>query len=54
MWVRSLGEEDPLEEGLETYFSILAWEISWTEESVQRCHKELGITEQLNTRTHRE
>ena len=24
--------EDPLEKGLETYFSILAWRIPWTEE----------------------
>ena len=26
-WVRSLGWEDPLEEGMETYCSILAWKI---------------------------
>ena len=30
--VQSLGWEDPLEEGLETHSSILAWRISWTEE----------------------
>ena len=24
-WVRSLGQEDPLEEGMATYSSILAW-----------------------------
>ena len=30
--VQSLGWEDPLEEGRATHFSILAWEISWTEE----------------------
>ena len=24
-WVRSLGQEDPLEKGLATHFSILAW-----------------------------
>ena len=30
MWVRSLGWEDPLEEGLGTHSSILAWRISWT------------------------
>ena len=24
-WVRSLGQEDPLEEEIETHFSILAW-----------------------------
>ena len=33
MWVWSLGGEDPLEEGIETHSSILAWEILWTEES---------------------
>ena len=27
MWVRSLGWEDPLEEGMAIYFSILAWRI---------------------------
>ena len=27
MWVRSLGLEDPLEEGMATHSSILAWEI---------------------------
>ena len=26
-WVRSLGWEDPLEEGMETHSSILAWRI---------------------------
>jgi len=30
--VRSLGREDPLEEGMATHSSILAWRISWTEE----------------------
>ena len=33
MWVLSLGEEYPLEEGMATHFSILAWRIPWTEES---------------------
>ena len=35
MWetcVGSLGWEDPLEEGMVTHSSILAWSISWTEE----------------------
>ena len=32
MWVRSLGSEDALQEGMATYSSILAWEIPWTEE----------------------
>ena len=27
MWVQSLGEEDPLEEGMATHFNILAWRI---------------------------
>ena len=32
LWVRSLGWEDPLEEGMATHYSILAWRIIWTEE----------------------
>ena len=31
-WVQSLGWEDPLEKGMTTHSSILAWEISWPEE----------------------
>ena len=31
-WVRSLGWEDPLEKGMATYSSILAWRIPWTED----------------------
>ena len=31
-WVRSLGQEDPLEEGMATHSSILAWRIPWTED----------------------
>ena len=30
--VQSLGQEDPLEEAMATYSSILAWRIPWTEE----------------------
>ena len=30
--VRSLGQEDPLEGGMATHSSILAWRIPWTEE----------------------
>ncbi|KAM7228399.1 hypothetical protein CapIbe_020853, partial [Capra ibex] len=30
--VRSLGQEDPLEEGMATHSSTLAWRIPWTEE----------------------
>ena len=29
-WVQSLGWEDPLEEGMATHSSILAWRIPWT------------------------
>ena len=31
-WVQSLGQEDPLEKGMTTYSSILAWRIPQTEE----------------------
>ena len=31
-WVRSLVWEDPLEEGMATHYSLLAWRIPWTEE----------------------
>ena len=31
-WVRSLGWEDPLQKGMATHSSILAWRIPWTEE----------------------
>ena len=32
MWVQSLGQEDPLEKGMATHCSILAWKIPWTVE----------------------
>ena len=32
-WVRSLGQEDPLEDSMATHSSIHAWKIPWTEES---------------------
>ena len=32
IWVLSLGWKDPLEEGIATHSSILAWRIPWTEE----------------------
>ena len=31
-WIPSLGREDPLEEGVATHCSVLAWGIPWTEE----------------------
>ena len=38
-WVQSLGLEDPLEKGLATHSSILAWRIPWTEEPGGLLHK---------------
>ena len=52
MWVRFLGQEDPLEEGMETHSTILAWRISWTEEpgGLQFMgSQEWDIIEQLST-----
>ena len=31
-WVQSLGQEDPLKEGMETHSNILPWQIPWTGE----------------------
>ena len=49
-WVRSLGQEDPLETEMATHSSILAWRIPWTRSLVgyspQGC-KESDTTEQL-------
>ena len=48
IWVRSLGQEDALEEGMATHFSVLAWRIPWTEGLVGYHpwgHKELDSTE---------
>ena len=33
-WVQSLGREDPLEDGMATHSSILAWRTPWTEDLV--------------------
>ena len=33
-WVPTLGWEDPLDEGMATHSSILAWRIPWTEEPI--------------------
>ena len=32
-WVQFLDQEDPLEEGMATHFSKLAWRIPWTKEA---------------------
>ena len=50
--VRSLGREDPLEEGMATHSSILAWRIPWTEEPGGL--ESIGVTKrwmQLSDRT---
>ena len=47
-WVRSPGQEDPLENGIATHSSILAWRIPWTEEPgglQSMSHKESDMTE---------
>ena len=50
-WVQSLGGEDPLEKGVATHSSILAWRMPWTEETgrlLSMGHKELDTTEWLS------
>ena len=51
-WVQTLGWEDPLEKGMATQSSILAWRSPWTEDLVGyspwSC-KELDMTEHLST-----
>ena len=46
-WVQSLGREEPLEEGMATHSSILAWRVPWTGSLAgysAQGHKELGTT----------
>ena len=56
-WVLSLGQEDPLEEGMATPSSILAWRIPmhqgawWATYSSQGC-KESDMTEATDMHTH--
>ena len=62
MWVRPLGQEDPLEKEMATHSSLLAWEIPWTEEpgilksmGMQRVRHNLAIKQQQPvTHTHRQ
>ena len=66
-WVPSLGWEDPLEEGMATHSSILAWRILWREEpgrlqsiesqsdmtqATQRAGMQAQIPLCINTQTH--
>ena len=56
-WVRSLGQEDLLEEEMSTHSSILAWKIPRTEESGRlqsMDRKELDITERLTKKKKKE
>ena len=49
-WVRSLGQEDPLEKEMASHSSILAWRIPWMEElgGLQSTgRKESDMTERL-------
>ena len=49
MWIWYLGREVPLEEGMATHSSILAWEILWTEEpGGQRMRCLDGITDLMD------
>ena len=54
MQVQPLGREDPLEKEMATLFSIVAWEIPWTERRLagySPCsRKELDVTEQPNNK----
>ena len=55
MWVQSLDQEYPLERGMATHSSILAWRIPWTEESGRlqsMGSQESGTTSQLNHHHH--
>ena len=54
MQVRSLGWEDPLEDGMATHSSILAWRIAWTEESggLRSIGLQRDMTEPLSIYTH--
>ena len=51
IWVQSLGREDPLEKGMATHSSVLAWRSPWTEEPTAGYSawdwKKLDTTEQL-------
>ena len=38
-WVQSLGLKDPLEKGMATHSSTLAWRIPWTEEPGRLLHR---------------
>ena len=43
IWFQSLGQGDPLEKVMATHYSILAWEIPWTEEPAGECLRSQGV-----------
>ena len=50
-WIRDLGQENPLEEGMATHSNILTWRIPWTEQPTGYSpwgHKKSDMTEQLS------
>ena len=50
-WVQFLSQDDPLEKGMATHSSILAWRIPWTGDLVDSSpcgHKDLDTTERLS------
>ena len=53
-WVRTLGQEDLLEEEMATHSSILAWKIIWTEEprGIQSMGSQESDTTELLSYTH--
>ena len=57
MQVGSLGQEDPLEEGMATHCSILGWRIPWTEEpgglQSTGLQRESDMTERLKNNSSR-
>ena len=52
-WILSWGPADPLEKGMATYSSIIAWRIPWTEEldGLLSMGLQRDSTERLNTST---
>ena len=51
-WVRSLGQEDPLEKEMATHSSILAWRIPWVVGYSPQGRKESDTTERLHFHFH--
>ena len=49
-WVQSLSWEDPLEKGMATHSSILAWRIPWTEETGRL--QSIGSFTSINSHIH--